>query len=259
MSRLTRAVFSRDSEAFTVPDRLPVVPLRDVVVFPFVVIPLLVGRPASLAAIDAAEAAAGPGKDRFLLVVAQRSGEVQDPAAADLYRVGVVARLLQRTRLPNGTAKVLVEGIARVRVKRYTAAGSGFQATVVPAAFTAPLPTAAQDPKDAEDVVTETKDPAVESSEPSDVDALAVLSRQVTSRFEEYVSLHRRIPDEVAAFVQAIESDERRAIAIAAHLAVKHDVRQQLLEASDTPALWDALGKVLSARDRAAATRAQDR
>ncbi len=244
----TPVLLSRDSEQFTVPDRLPVLPLRDVVVFPFVVIPLLVGRPASLAAVDAADASAAPGEDRFLLVVAQRSGEVQDPAAADLYRVGVVARLLQRTRLPNGTVKVLVEGVARARVKRYAAVGAGLQATVTPAPFTPHVESEVEVASD-DRAGIESAERASEtagSAVGGDPGALAVLSRQVTSRFEEYVSLHRRIPDEVATFVQAIEADERRAIAIAAHVAVKHEIRQHLLEAADIPALWEALGKVLS-------------
>ncbi len=122
------------------------------------------------------------------------------------------------------------------------------QATVTPAPFTPHLSSEAEDATDEREGV----DQAERSSEPGtppsngDPGALAVLGRQVTSRFEEYVSLHRRIPDEVATFVQAIESDERRAIAIAAHVAVKHDVRQHLLEAADIPALWEALGKVLS-------------
>src|SRR5919112_966242 len=89
-------------------DRLPVLPLRDVVVFPYVVMPLLVGRAASLAAVEAAAA-----DDKFVLLVAQRSGEVQEPAASDLFRVGVVGRVHQLQRLANGTSKVLVEGIAR--------------------------------------------------------------------------------------------------------------------------------------------------
>jgi ATP-dependent Lon protease len=244
-------LLSRDSEQFTAPDRLPVLPLRDVVVFPFVVIPLLVGRPASLAAVEAAEASADAGKDRFILLVAQRSGEIQDPTAADLYRVGVVARVLQRTRLPNGTAKVLVEGIARARVKRYLTSSGGLQASVVPDPL---VWRGASERPATQPEATEDADPAAPSAPaesaaegPTDPEGLAALSRQVTSRFEEYVSLHRRIPDEAAAFVQAIESDERRAIAIAAHVAVKHDVRQQLLEAADIPSLWDALARILGA------------
>src|SRR3954471_19835532 len=92
-------------------DRLPVLPLRDVVVFPYVVMPLLVGRAASLAALEAAS-----GEDRLVLVVAQRDPDTQEPAAADLYRVGVVARVRQLSRLGTGTVRVLIEGVARAKV-----------------------------------------------------------------------------------------------------------------------------------------------
>ena len=95
-------------------NRLPVLPLRDVVVFPFVVMPLLVGRAASLAALEAANE-----EDRIVLLVAQRDPETQEPAAADLYRVGVVARIRQLSRLGSGTVRVLVEGVSRARVTRY--------------------------------------------------------------------------------------------------------------------------------------------
>ena len=255
------AVLTRESEQFTTGDRLPVLPLRDVVVFPYVVIPLLVGRPGSLAAVDAAEAIGGPAKDKFIFLVAQRSGGTQDPAASDLFRVGVVGRLLQRSRLPNGTAKVLVEGIARARVTRYSSSGGSLRATIVPAPFT---PTGAE-PITADAVVDDPPAVAGHDSVPADAPALsaslastlpavagtttdddrAAVIRQVLSRFEEYVSLHRRIPDETAGFVQSIESDERRAIAIAAHLAVKHEVRQQLLETPGLPELWEALAQLL--------------
>jgi len=110
---LTPLTFHRDSETFEVDERLPVLPLRDLVVFPHVVIPLLVGRAASLAAVDAVS------ESRFILLVAQRTPEVQDPASADLYRVGVIARILQVVRQSSGATKVLVEGIARARVTRY--------------------------------------------------------------------------------------------------------------------------------------------
>src|SRR3954471_15672784 len=94
--------------------RLPVLPLRDVVVFPYVVMPLLVGRAASLAALEAANE-----EDRLVLLVAQRDAEIQEPSASDLYRVGVVARVRQLSRLGTGTVKVLVEGLVRARVTRY--------------------------------------------------------------------------------------------------------------------------------------------
>ena len=105
---------ARGDERHEVPDRLPTLPLRDMVVFPYMVIPLLVGRQASLTAVDASLP-----HDRWIFLVAQRSGEVQEPAAADLYRVGVIARVLQLSRLANGTTKALLEGFARARVTRY--------------------------------------------------------------------------------------------------------------------------------------------
>jgi ATP-dependent Lon protease len=276
-------LFARDAELFTTPDRLPVLPLREVVVFPYVVMPLLVGRPASLAALDAAESAGGPGKDKFVLLVAQRSGDVQDPAASDLYRVGVVARVLQASRLPNGTAKVLVEGVARARVTRYALAGGWHRASVVAYPFVpSPAPAegsagpgdeaqpestrgslssatapgshpgeAAHAPapgESAADTADTTAAPGEHEPAPDPAgDARTALTRRVLSRFEEYVSMHRRIPDETAVFVQSIESDERRAIAIAAHLAVKHEVRQKLLETPTLDGLWQALADVLSA------------
>src|SRR4051812_40226670 len=103
--------------------RLPVLPLRDVVFYPYVVMPLLVGRPASLAAIEAAMSGHGA-----LMLVAQRNADVEDPSASDLYRVGVVARVVQVSKQPNGTARILVEGIARARVDRFTRAGGCIRA-----------------------------------------------------------------------------------------------------------------------------------
>jgi ATP-dependent Lon protease len=205
---------TRGSEQFTTPERLAVLPLRDLVVFPHVVVPLLVGRPASLAAVEAAAS-----DDHYVLLVAQQSGEVIDPTSADLYRVGVVARVLQVGRLGNGTAKVLVEGVGRVRVTRYVPTSRLLRAVVTPDPF-----------------VTEN------AAQPS-----AAERRQTLNRFEEYVSLNRRIPDEVVGLVQSIESDERRAMAIAAHLLIRHDARQALLEAPSLESLWLGLLQVLGA------------
>ena len=100
--------FPLDGAPLVTPERLPVLPLRDVVLFPYVVMPLLVGRQASLAAIEAAN-----DEERLVLLVAQRDPETQEPAAADLYRVGVVARVRQLSRLGTGTVKLLVEGLRR--------------------------------------------------------------------------------------------------------------------------------------------------
>jgi ATP-dependent Lon protease len=192
--------------------RAAVLPLRDVVVFPYVAMPLLVGRQASLNAIEAAAADGGT-----LFLVAQKSADTEEPAASDLHRVGVVARIVQATRQANGTARILVEGVRRARVTRYIPA-SGY----LRAAFD-------------EDTGDEAIDP----------EALQVLSRRVLALFEEYVSLHRRIPNEVVALVQGADTIARQAYGIAAHLAVRVEVRQTLLEAPTIPALLDALNQVL--------------
>ena len=203
--------YFRDSEEFAVPERLPVLPLRDVVLFPHVVVPLLVGRAASIAALEAAR------ETGFLFLVAQRSGETQEPAAADLHRVGVVARVVQVAALPAGTTKVLVEGIARGRVTRYGPPGEPLRATIAPAPFL-----------------------RAEGD-----DDLRARARRVVALFEEYVGLHRRIPDEVVALVQSAETEERQAFGVAAHLGVRHDVRQRLLEAESLGALLDELASLL--------------
>ncbi|HET7374442.1 MAG TPA: endopeptidase La [Gemmatimonadaceae bacterium] len=195
------------------PVRRPaVLPLRDVVVFPNVAMPLLVGRPASLAAIEAAA-----GDNGLLFLVAQRSADTEEPAAGDLHRVGVIARIVQASRQANGTARILIEGVARARVTRYVPAAGFLRATL------------AEEP----------------DSPIDDVEALQVRVRRVLALFEEYVSLHRRIPNEVVALVQGADSIERQAYGIAAHLAVRVDVRQALLEAPNVSALLEALTHLL--------------
>jgi ATP-dependent Lon protease len=186
------------------------------VIFPYVVIPLLVGRPASLAAIEAALA-----EDKVILLVAQRDGEKQEPAAADLHRTGVVGRVIQVSRLPTGTTRVLVEGIARARVTRYIPSGSVLRAAATPYPF--------------ESSVGETPDAETEA-----------LSRRVMNSFEEYVSLHRRIPAEIVSIIQSTETPERRAFGIAAHVAVRFELRQSLLEADTMRHLFEILGELLS-------------
>jgi len=154
-----------------------------------------------------------------MLLVAQRNADLQDPSAGDLYRIGVVARLMQVVRLPNGTTKILVEGIARARVTRYATASGTLRATITP-------------------------EPFVDQPESDDPSALG---RRVLSLFEEYVSLHRRIPAEVVTLVQATASEERQACAVSAHLAVRHDVRQTLLEAPTLNGLLSQLAQLIAA------------
>ncbi|HWG53734.1 MAG TPA: endopeptidase La [Gemmatimonadaceae bacterium] len=203
---------ARGDERHEVPDRLPTLPLRDMVVFPYMVIPLLVGRQASLTAVDASLP-----HDRWIFLVAQRSGEVQEPAAADLYRVGVIARVLQLSRLANGTTKALLEGFARARVTRY-APGICLYSSL-------------------------SAMPPVRGTPDSDEDAMA---RRVASLFEEYVGLHRRLPPELVALVQGSESRERQAYAVAAHLLVRVEQRQQLLEAPSVGALLERCSTLLA-------------
>src|SRR3954470_18167509 len=119
--------FPTDGPDLLTSDRLPVLPLRDVVVFPYVVMPLLVGRAASLATLEAASAG-----NNLVLLVAQRDPETQEPAAADLYRIGVVARVRQLSRLGTGTVRVLVEGVTRARVTRYLPSAECLRAVVEP-------------------------------------------------------------------------------------------------------------------------------
>jgi ATP-dependent Lon protease len=201
------------AESLPEPRRLAVLPLRDVVVFPHVAMPLLVGRQASLGAIEAAAAEGG-----LLFLVAQRNPDTEEPVAGDLHRVGVVARIVQAARQANGTARILVEGVGRARVTRYVPAAGHLRATL-----------------------------ADEDDQPlDDPEAANVLMRRVVALFEEYVSLHRRIPNEVIALVQSADTIARQAYGVAAHLAVRVEVRQTLLEAPNIPALLDALSQVLA-------------
>jgi ATP-dependent Lon protease len=202
----------RESETFEVDERVPVLPLRDLVLFPHVVIPLLVGRTASLSAVDAAS------ENRFILLVAQRNPEVQEPVAADLYRVGVVARLLQVARQNSGTTKVLVEGIARARVTRYMPSAEYLRAVIEPA----PFPTGDDTPESRARV------------------------RSVLTAFEEYVALARRLPPEVVGLINSLDSHARQAFAIAAHMSLKYTVRQKMLELDSIAGLFDRLGEALA-------------
>ena len=204
--------FTRDGEKVQAEARIPVLPLRDVVIFPYVVIPLLVGRQPSLAAIDAAVET-----DKLILLVAQKEGETQEPSAADLHRTAVLGRVLQVARLPNGSTRVLVEGFARARVTRYVSGGPFMRAVTAPLEWT-------------------------EASSDSETRALA---NRVVSLFEEYVALHRRIPPEVVGLIQSTESEERQAWGVAAHMAVKFDQRQKLLESRSLKDLFELLSRMI--------------
>ncbi len=190
------------------------------VLFPHVAMPLLVGRAASLAAV--AEAAEG---SKELLLVTQRNADVHAPGAADLHRVGVIARLQQVTRLTGGTTKILVEGISRVRVQRYSTSKRGplLEARVTPF----PLGHARA---------------AARRSSREETQAGV---RHALSLFEDYAGLQRRLPPEIIGLLQGLDDEQRVAFGIAAHLQIPIEQRQRMLEAATLDELADLLTQQL--------------
>ena len=176
-----------------------VLPLRDVVVYPHMVIPLFVGREKSILALDQAMRA---GKQ--IVLIAQKQADVDDPAAQDLYRLGTLATILQLLKLPDGTVKVLVEGSERAKIDRLIA-GQHFSAEI-----------------------TLVKD--VEQYEDREMD---VLTRSVISQFEQYVKLNRKVPPEILTSLAGIEQPGRLADTVAAHMSLKLDAKQKVLEIHD--------------------------
>ena len=176
---------------------LPVLPLRDVVVFPHMVIPLFVGRDKSMQALERAMEA-----DKRILLVAQKSAETDDPAAADLYTVGTLAQVLQLLKLPDGTIKVLVEGLARVAVDKIREQDGALQGAG-------------------------TELESDESREPREIEAIA---RSLMSLFEQYVKTNRKLPPELLQTLSGIEEPSRLADTIAAHIGVLLADKQKLPE-----------------------------
>ncbi|HYQ95531.1 MAG TPA: endopeptidase La [Candidatus Eisenbacteria bacterium] len=202
----------RDGEVFEIRDRIPLLPLRDVVIFPYMTIPLLVGRIPSVNAIEAAVQ-----RDRVLFVLAQRRPDVPDPAAKDLYRVGTVVRVLQLFRLPDGTMRVLVEGICRARAKKFFR-GSDYMSTSV----------SIIDDKVRQDA------------------QLEALTRNVLASFNDYVHLNRRVPDEVLSTANNIGSPVLLSYTVASHLILKVSVKQAVLEEDDLTERFRQLSKTLA-------------
>ncbi|WP_256643928.1 endopeptidase La [Stenotrophomonas sp. 9(2022)] len=176
---------------------LPVLPLRDVVVFPHMVIPLFVGRDKSMHALEQAMEA-----DKRILLLAQKSAETDDPQAADLYQVGTLAQVLQLLKLPDGTIKVLVEGLSRVQITHVDERDGSLhgQAMEIDAA----------DPR-----------------EPREIEAIA---RSLMSLFEQYVKTNRKLPPELLQTLAGIDEPARLADTIAAHISVRLADKQRLLE-----------------------------
>ena len=192
------------------PIQLPLLPLRDVVVFPHMVIPLFVGRPKSIKAL---EAAMETGKN--VLLVAQKTAAKDEPGVEDLYEVGCIANILQMLKLPDGTVKVLVEGQQRARVNKIEDGESYFSANVTPLEAVLDL-----DPKSSE---TE------------------ALRRAVMQQFDQYVKLNKKIPPEILTSISSIDDPGRLADTIAAHLPLKLDNKQAVLDLSDVKARLENL------------------
>src|SRR6202051_484616 len=186
----------------------PVLPLRDIVVFPHMIVPLFVGREKSIKALEVVMRS-----DTFILLATQKNASDDDPATDSIFTVGTLASVLQLLKLPDGTVKVLVEGAARARVTKYTDREEYYEAEAV--------------------VLADTAGEQVEAE---------ALARSVINEFEGYVKLNKKVSPEVVGVVQQIEDYAKLADTVASHLAVKIPDKQGILE---TPTVAERLGKGL--------------
>jgi len=185
----------------------PVLPLRDIVVFPYMIVPLFVGRAKSVRALEQVMK-----DDRQILLASQMDAGKDDPGPDDIYRVGVLANVLQLLKLPDGTVKVLVEGRARARIGQFRDNDAFFEA-------------------EAEEMAEAEGDPAT----------VTALARSLREQFERYVKLNKNVPEEALASIGEIEEPAKLADTIAGHLGVKLSERQKLLEEPDAAARLEAI------------------
>ncbi|MBB5205854.1 ATP-dependent Lon protease [Inhella inkyongensis] len=190
---------------------LPLLPLRDVVVFPHMVIPLFVGRPKSIKALEAAMESG-----RQIMLVAQKTAAKDEPKAEDLFEIGCVSSILQMLKLPDGTVKVLVEGLQRATTQSVSEAGEHFTAEVMPVA-----PDVAQAPE------------------------IEALRRAVVQHFDQYVKLNRKIPPEILTSIAGIDDPGRLADTMAAHLQLKLEAKQAVLDLADVAKRLEKLLELL--------------
>ncbi len=190
---------------------VPILPLRDVVVYPHMVIPLFVGREKSILALDEAMSS---GKQ--ILLVAQKQADVDEPSLDDIYRIGALATILQLLKLPDGTVKVLVEGGARARLLE-THAGEYFAADIE----------------------------LVEEADDLDNREVDVLKRSVISQFENYIKLNKKVPPEILTSLTGIDQPGRLADTVAAHMSLKLEEKQKVLEMVEVrPRLEHVMGLI---------------
>ena len=194
-------IFSKPAQTF------PVLPLRDIVVFPHMIVPLFVGRDKSVKALEAVMK-----DDRQILLASQKDAGQDDPGEDDIYRVGSLANVLQLLKLPDGTVKVLVEGRGRARIVGFQPNDDYFEAEI-----------------------EEIEEPDVES------ETVAALCRTLIDRFERYVKLNKNVPEEALANIGEIEDPAKLADTISGHLGVKLSERQSLLEMPDVAARMERI------------------
>lgn len=210
------AILIRAEDSVDVPERLPVVALRDLVFFPYIVLPILVGRHRSVAALHEAR-----DQDGLVLLVAQKDPAQDEPGGGDLYRIGTVARVVQISQLPDGTSRVVLEGLGRARVRRLTTTSTALRATV--------------------DLLV----PREADRDTPPGENLAATARSVVSLYGEYARLHERIPDELSGMLSADGDRQRFAHLVAGHLILPSLEKQEVLEAVELQAQLEILRELL--------------
>ena len=180
----------------------PVLPLRDIIVFPHMVVPLFVGREKSVWALDSVMS-----ENKQILLLTQKVSGTEDPTPKDLYQVGTLATVLQLLRLPDGTVKVLVEGVKRAKIKAFVSEEPFLEAMV--------------------ETVGEEEDEKI------DVEEVNALTRALSEQFEHYVNLNKRIPPETWVAISQIQEPDKLTDAISSHLALKVSDKQKILETVD--------------------------
>ncbi len=193
------------------PQSIPVLPLRDVVVYPYMVIPLFVGRPKSIKALEAAMEG-----NKQVLLVAQKSAAQDDPKPDDIYSVGTLSNILQILKLPDGTVRVLVEGAERAHILHLASTDDYFAAQVTP------FPATPVDERETE-----------------------ALSRSLLGQFDHYVKLNKRVPPEILTSLAGIDEPSRLADTVAAHMTLRLEEKQAVLEIADVCARLEHLLVVL--------------
>ncbi len=192
---------------------IPVLPLRDTVVFPKMIVPLFVGREKSIKALQTVNENGG-----YVVLVTQKRASIEDPKADDIYNIGTLSSILQMIKLPDGTVKILIEGVERIKVNTFLDDGNFISAHIET------LPEIKSDEKETE-----------------------ILSRSVISMFEEYVKVSRKLSADVIVAVRQIEDFSKLADTIASHITLKVEEKQQLLEADDIISRFEKLLEFMNA------------